>query len=112
MSEGPHVNSWRCPNCGKQHSKPHWPDYHQKEPGWKAKLNKHSGDKPSDPAFQYICEVCGTALTTKLTNAYTKDVDKIKFCPACKERRVGIPAPLLCPHCGWTQERIVLVKMV
>lgn len=141
-----HPTNWTCPNpeCRTRHSKPHWADYHQKEPGWKDKLDKHGFDKASDPNFQIICEICGSELIEKPQDKdaeadycpkceashkiRVKGILKPNFCPICgtaltikpKEKnyckscntvRKGIPAPLLCPHCGWTQERVILLKV-
>ena len=97
-----HPNSWKCPNCGAIHSKPHWQDYHQEQPGWKDKLDPHGNDKGSDPAYEYVCETCGGKLEPK---------NGIQWCKKCNEPKEGIPASLFCPHCGYTVERIVLVKI-
>jgi len=104
-----HPTNWTCPSCKTRHSKPHWPDHHQKEPGWKDKLGPHYDDKESNPDFRVVCEVCGTALTEKPSKR-PRLKPKKDYCPTCREKRQGILAPLLCPHCGWTQERLVLVR--
>lgn len=107
-----HPNNWTCPSCNKGHTRPHWPDHHQEQPDWKANLDPHNFEKNSNDDFKYICEVCETPLTSKIENGHHDDVNGLLFCRECKEPRTGIPAPLFCPHCGWTQERLVLVKMV
>jgi rubrerythrin len=105
-----HPTSWNCPKCKDAHSKPHWMDHHQQVPGWKDKLNKHTAGKGSNPDYQYVCEECGTALTSKIQNGEHPDVEGF-FCRTCHEPRLGVPAPLFCPHCGWIQERIVLERV-
>lgn len=112
MKKSPHPSNWKCPDCGRQHSRPHWPDHHQEVTGWKDNLDKHNFEKQSNIDYQYVCESCGTALTSKIENGHHSDINGLLFCRECKEPKTGIPAPLFCPHCGWTQERIVLVKMV
>jgi rubrerythrin len=133
-----HPNDWKCPGCGRTHSKPHWKDYHQKEPGWKGKLVKHgTWDKPSDEGYRIICEVCGGKLSLKKDTIDIKakprcpvckeEYDRrFKYCPVdgcnldlpepveylfckdCNEKREGVEAPLFCPHCGWGEERVVI----
>lgn len=132
MSEKLHPTNWTCPDCGHRHSKPHWPDYHQKEPGWKEKLDEHgSYDKPSDPIYQIVCEDCGSKLTTPPDKGLKKEcpskckpgpqgnycatcgkalVIPTDYCQTCQSEKLGVPAPLFCPHCGWQSERIILVK--
>lgn len=135
-----HPTDWTCPGCGKVHSRPHWKDYHQKEPGWKDKLDKHFGDKSSDVDYRIVCEICGDKLVLRVEDTgdlvitkecpvchalYTGKNDKYcsidgceldipeapshLFCETCQEKREGVEAPLFCPHCGWGEERLVLV---
>lgn len=132
-------SDWNCPGCGKHHTKAHWKDYHQKEPGWKGKLGKHSGiDKQSSDQYRIICEVCEGPLVSKSMTLSDKKPDfcekckttktgkycaecgtKLKkrkmidnWCNKCNKQVNGIPAGLFCPHCGWDENRVVLVKDV
>ena len=105
-------DSWRCPKCRKSHSAAHWKDYHQKEPGWKDKLGEHTGyDKGSDPDYQLVCEVCFTPLTSVVKNKHDEEMNGLRMCPECKVPREGIPAPLFCPHCGYVEDRVILVRI-
>jgi hypothetical protein len=104
--------SWRCPNtdCRAIHSKVHWPDHHQKEPGWKDNLGSHNCDKASNPDFKTVCEICGTPLVVK-PHKRPMISPKKTWCPKCEAIRKGIPAPLFCPHCGYTEERLIIVRV-
>ena len=107
-----HPNSWKCPNpeCRKYHTKPHWPDHHQKSPVDGAKL-AHSYEKASNPDFEYVCEVCSNVLTHKTKTSKVPILSaltgKRNYCSTCKTKRKGIPAPLYCPHCGVIFEKLV-----
>ena len=126
--------NWKCPDCGKQHNKAHWQDYHQKDLDWKKKL--HNAEKNSDPSYQIVCEVCGKPLgypplvttflnwcpscrKTQKTGMFCMKCGKpliakpgqMDYCSTCKKKRKGIHAPLFCPHCGYVEERLVIVRV-
>jgi len=94
-------NRWVCPKemggCGKEHSKPHFPHPKQLDPDKKpgevgrVKFNRVKGDSELDPE-------------TKIVKKY---VDK----EGPTEDKDGNPNALFCPHCGYTHEGIILVKI-
>jgi len=133
--KGVHPAAWKCPDCGKKHSKSHWQDYHQTQPDWKDQLGKIQ--KASDRGYEIVCEVCNGKLQLKqeiiknakkvcTTKGCKKKSLKDTYCPThgttlvwqkgkdflycagCDAEREGIEAPLFCPHCGWGEERLVI----
>ena len=137
-----HPDKWACPKCKKVHDKPHWKDHHQKEPNWKGKLGDHDWDKGSNPDYEVVCEVCGEPLKenpeAKGEPFWCENCDGfrnvpgqnpefcyvcgeeltektaaiVNYCAECKAERLGVPAGLFCPHCGWSEsdERVLLVR--
>ena len=87
--------AWDCPACGKHHSKPHYafPDQidYKKKPSDKGRVrfdrevecNQVKGDTP---------EIYGVKTTGPEIN------------------EDGHPTSLFCPHCGWEETLIVIVK--
>ena len=100
-----HTAPWRCPNyeCGKKHSKLHYafPDQidHKKmvmEPG-RVKYNREEGKSDNN------CE-----LFKGKTDIEKMDGDSKSTGPAFDKD--GNPNPLFCPHCGWEEELIIILK--
>ncbi len=97
-----HKGSWTCPRCSKTHSKPHYafPDQLDTEKdvsqpgkvkyGWEKKCYSDSAPEMDRP--ELTCES-----------------KKMETGPEFDKK--GIPSPLFCPHCGWQQEVVVLVKV-
>ena len=101
-----HKAPWQCPNyeCGKKHSKLHYafPDQvdHKKmvmEPG-RVKYNREEG-KGDDQCEMFKGD---TDINKMDTN------DKGVTGPATDKD--GNPSPLFCPHCGWEEELVIIVK--
>ena len=96
IAEYPPKSSWICPSCGKEHSKPHYSvpgqlDY-TKKPTEKGRILFNRRTKFDD-----------------LSNDTPIDKDK----PMKGEQFDGadIQRPLYCPHCGWEDEVLVVLRM-
>ncbi len=93
-------NRWECPKsmggCGKVHNKPHFPWPNQVD------LSKKPGDIGR---VQFNRSDDGDNL-----KGDTKTIKKYIGKQAPMYDKDGVLQPLFCPHCGWTQEGIVLVK--
>ena len=92
---------WVCPNelggCGKEHGKPHYPfpgqiDY-TKKPGIEGRIvfNRVKGDGELDTHMRIEKK-----YVDKQAEQYDYD---------------GTPRPLFCPHCGFTLEGVLLLKV-
>lgn len=96
ITEYPPKSSWICPSCSKQHSKPHYSVSNQidytKKPGEKGRILFNRRTKNDD-----------------LSPDTPIDNDKPMKGEQFDERR--IQRPLYCPHCGWEDETIVVLRM-
>jgi len=89
---------WTCPVCDKYHTKPHFP--------WPGQLNENL--KPNDP---------GRVAFNRADKNGTDTLDKTQ---PIKKEFVGKQAPMMltdgsvqglfCPHCGWKEEIVNLIK--
>jgi predicted RNA-binding Zn-ribbon protein involved in translation (DUF1610 family) len=104
--------TWTCPKCKKLHTRLHWKDHHQTLPNWKDNLDKHYNDKGSNIEYMMICETCDTVLTLRPTNKIrnAEQATQRDWCTKCNKIKKGIQAPNFCPHCGWVDTRIILVR--
>lgn len=90
---------WTCPSCNKYHSKPHFPHPGQidesrqpNDPG-RVTFNRanKNGDNDLDKAWPIKKEYIGKQALMMLDN--------------------GTIQGLFCPHCGWKEEIINLIKV-
>lgn len=92
---------WKCPSelggCGKEHSKPHyeWPGQVDRSltPGTEGRVKFNRIGK--NEALDII-----TPVKKRLLDKQAPGQDE-----------TGNPKPLFCPHCGYTHEGILLIKM-
>ena len=92
-------NVWECPvdkgGCGKYHGKPHfpWPDQidYSKKPGEYGRIVFNRTKNGVVEEYPRREEFVG-----KQAPPFDKD---------------GNPLPLMCPHCGYTHEGILLVRV-
>ena len=87
---------WKCPGCGKEHSKAHYafPDQvdFMKDPNEEGRVKFNRADSygdglKGDTPYKHQKKETGPAIN--------KD---------------GVPNGLFCSHCGWMQEIIVISK--
>jgi hypothetical protein len=94
-------DEWICPpkdgGCGKTHTKPHfeWPGQidHSKPPGKEGRILFNRVSKDENLADD-------TPIKKKLIDKQAPMLDK-----------KGHPKALTCPHCGYTQDGILLIKV-
>ena len=91
---------WTCPGCHKYHTKPHYAftgqvDFSKKiKESGRVKFNREgsqmdcSGDNKHDTPYKEMKE--NTGPDTKVSGGHT---------------------PLFCPHCGWLEEIINILKV-
>ncbi len=88
--------NWVCPGCGKEHSKPHFAHEGQidrgKKPGEPGRILFNRRKK--DDSLDHSMEVRDGLL------------DEV---PAYDEE--GNPRDLTCPHCGYTTDATVLIRV-
>jgi len=88
-------DSWVCPGCGKEHSKPHYalPDQidHTKRPGEKGRILFNRRNKDDRLATD-------------------TPIDKSKPMKGEPLDEDGHPRPIACPHCCFEADVIVLVR--
>lgn len=91
-----HKAPWQCPECNKEHSKLHYPFPDQLDPKKKpdevgrvkyGREDKYDCDSFKEKVKGILKPVTGPA----------KDKD-------------GNPSPIFCPHCGFVEEIIIIVK--
>lgn len=104
-----HKAPWKCPTygCEKEHSKLHYafPDQIDRkkkplEPG-RVKYNREEGKGDKN------CEAFKGDTDIDKMDDYTND--KNTTGPAFDKD--GNPSPLFCPHCGWEEELVIILKV-
>ena len=93
-------DSWDCPECGKHHSKVHYafPDQvdTKKKPQQEGRVKF---DREND---------CGDGSKYSAKGDTPTKYGLAKTGPDKEDD--GTPSPLFCPHCGWLQELVIIVK--
>jgi len=91
---------WTCPHCLKYHSKPHYA--HKKQIDYSKEPKEEGRVKFNREASQSDCDNC-----------YKEDDVPRKFeLPKTGDQFRGddIQRPMFCPHCGWEDTIICIVK--
>jgi len=86
---------WICPGCGKEHKAPHFAHPGQidltRQPGNEGRVtfNRRQKDDSLDHGTKINHDLLGEA------DAFDKE---------------GYQRPLFCPHCGWTDDWIIITR--
>jgi transcription elongation factor Elf1 len=101
------ARDWTCPRCNKYHSKPHYAFPGQidrtKEPKelgrvkWGREENYADCDKPATDGYN-------GKIPAKVIKKFNTEKTGDQY------KRNGNQKPLFCPHCGWEDTIICIVK--
>lgn len=92
------LSNWKCPNCSKEHSKPHFPFPNQidenKKPGAFGRIKEKFKREKADGGEIVSCE----------------DMLKKEGTGPIIDAKTGLQSPMFCSHCGWVDPIIHIVK--
>ena len=86
---------WKCPKCGKEHTKPHY-------------AYRGQVDKNKDPLEEG--RVKFNRVDTEGNRKYDTDWKHNLPSTGDAKDKHGDPNGLFCSHCGWEQRIIVLIR--